>query len=321
MRAAAAVTAGAPRGQAWAWARRILPFVGLTLTFVLLARFVDMKAALNALVSADLAWLFAAAVATLLAPVIVGWKLWIVVRIVDVAVPFSRCWSAVLAAVTLNAVLPGRGGDFVRAGLLADGPGSTSLLLGAVLLERLVDVFTLGLLALLASASGDAGVVPWLGAAACGAAVLAVVAMALGHRVPFKPELAERLGRAARRLSARPGLGALLVLTSLLSWLNNVGVLALCLEAVGGRVPLLALARAVPIAILAGIAPVTVGGIGTRDAALVALLARYGQPEAVVAAGLAYTALTSWFLAAFGLLALRREVLARARVARAQGAA
>lgn len=290
-----------------------LPFVGLALTLFILSRLVDLGTAFTALATARWDWTAAAMFMTLLAPFIVAVKLWLVLRIIDYPTTVARCWSAVLAAVTLNAVLPGRGGDFVRAAFLAEGPGTLGLLVGAVMLERLIDVFTLGLLALIASFGGGAGVIPWVAAAACAAAVGAIGIMSLGHRLPYKADLAERVGRSARRMYARPGLAAALVFTSLLSWVNNVAAMDFALRAVGAELPWVAVARAAPIAILAGIVPVSVSGIGTRDTALMLLLSPYGQKEAIVAGAFGYTVLMSWFLAAFGLLALGRETLRRVR--------
>lgn len=291
----------------------ILPFIGLALTVFILSRLVNLGDVLAILAVARLDWSLAAVAMTLLAPVIVGIKLWIVLRIIDYPATVSRCWSAVLAAVTLNAVLPARGGDFMRAAFLADGPGTLGLLLGAVMLERLIDVFTLGLLSLLASIGGQAGIVPWIASAACVSAVIAIGIMSLGHRLPFKAALAERVGRAARKLFVRPGLAVALLLTSLLSWINNVALMDFCLRAVGAILPLVAVLRATPVAILTGILPISISGIGTRDTAMMLLLSNFGQNEAVVAGAFGYTILTSWFIAAFGLAALGRETLRRYR--------
>jgi hypothetical protein len=258
-------------------------------------------------------WGAAAVAMTLLAPVVVGVKLWIVLRIIDFPTTISRCGSAVLAAVTLNAVIPGRGGDLVRAAFLADEPGTVGVLLGAVLLERVIDVGTLGLLALIASVGGGAGWVPWLAAAACAASLVAIVVLAIGHRVPIRPELAERVGRTARRMLQRPALALALVGSSLLSWINNVAIMGFCLRAVGATTGWVDIARATPIAILAGIAPISVSGIGTRDTAMLLLLRGHGADAAITAGSFGYTILTSWFLAAFGIAALGRETLRRTR--------
>ncbi len=286
---------------------------GLVAAVALLAATVDLGAAAVTLASAHRGWLTAAAGMSLLAPVLVAVKLLLVLRLIDVRRSFARCWSAVMAAVTLNAVIPGRGGDFVRAVFLSDGPGTLSLLVGAVLVERLLDVLMLGLLAGGASLVGGVGVVTWIALAVCAAAVGAVVALALGHRLPVRPEAAERAGRAARALGSRPGLAVAILGMTAVCWTNNVATMELSLRAVGADIPTLAVYEATPIAVLTGILPISVNGIGTRDAAMVMLLEGRAPREQIVAGAFAYFLLNGWFLALIGLVALGREALRRVR--------
>ena len=59
-----------------------------------------------------------------------------------------------------------------------------------------------------------------------------------------------------------------------------------------------------PMAILAGLIPVTISGIGTRDAAFILLLSSQMTTEQATLIGLGYTILGYWFLAALGLAML-----------------
>lgn len=292
----------------------LLSVGGLVAAVAVLAATVDLGAAAATLGSAHRGWLAAAAGMSLLAPVLVALKLLLVLRLVDVRRSFGRCWSAVMAAVTLNAVIPGRGGDFVRAAFLAEEPGTLSLLVGAVLVERLLDVLMLGLMAGAASLAGGGGVVTWIALAVGAVAVGAVAALALGHRLPVRPEAAERAGRAARALGSRPGLAMVILGMTAICWTNNVATMELSLRAVGADIPTLAVYEATPIAVLTGILPVSVNGIGTRDAAMVMLLAGRAAKEQIVAGAFAYFLLNGWFLALIGMVALGRETLRRVRV-------
>lgn len=291
----------------------VLSVGGLVGAVSLLAATVDLAAAGAALAGAHRGWLAAAAGMSLLLPVLVAVKLMLVLRLIDVQRSFSRCWSAVMAAVTLNAVIPGRGGDFVRAAFLAEGPGTLLLVVGAVLVERLLDVLMLGLMAGAASLVGGAGVVTWIALAVCAAAVGALVALALGHRLPVRPEAAERAGRAARALRDRPGLAIAILAMTAVCWTNNVATMELSLRAVGADIPTQAVYEATPIAVLTGILPISVNGIGTRDAAMVMLLAGRAAKEQIVAGAFAYFLLNGWFLAVIGVVALGRETLRRVR--------
>lgn len=286
---------------------------GLAGSVAILATQVDLAQALGLLATAHRGWLAAAAGMTLMAPVLVGLKLLLVLRLIDFRAPLARAWSAVLAAVTLNAVVPGRGGDFVRAAFLADDPATLSLLVGAVLVERLIDVFVLGAMAGVASLGGDAGIVPLVALGTCAAAVAALVALGLGHKLPVRKDTAERAGRAARALIARPGLTAAILAMTVVCWANNVATMDLSLRAVGAVIPTWAVYRATPVAVLTGILPLSINGVGTRDAAMLYLLHDHGQREAVIAGTVAYFLLNGWFLAVLGLAALGRETLRRVR--------
>lgn len=301
--------------------RGAVPFVGLAMGLSILLLMVDVRGVFDALLSADPWWLAAAVGLALNATAIVGVKLWAVVRIVGVKRSLRDTWSAVMAGLSLNAVLPGRGGDLVRAVFLAKEPDSLAVLLGAVLVERLIDLGTIGVLVLAFGVGLDwvtLAAVGVIGAAVGGTATLAL----LGPRSPIWPDLGERVSRAATEAVRRPGWTGLAIGLSLLAWANNAVLMLCAMRAVGITIPALPALRATAVAILAGIVPVTISGIGTRDAVLVLELAEYGQSDGLAAAGLIYTALIYWFLALIGAAALGRETLrtVRSRVAARKGA-
>ena len=65
-----------------------------------------------------------------------------------------------------------------------------------------------------------------------------------------------------------------------------------------------------PLAILAGLVPVTVSGIGTRDAAFVALLSSQMSAEQATLVGLGYTLFAYWFLSLVSFPVVAWQVLA-----------
>jgi uncharacterized membrane protein YbhN (UPF0104 family) len=278
--------------------------------------FVGPGALGRSLASAEPGWLLAAMAAALASLGIVAVKLYWLLRAARHPVPLRRCASAALAAVTLNAVLPGRGGDLARALLLADSRQTLPVVVGAVVTERLIDVFALGALAVGASlAVGDAEPVRAIGLGACGLALLGLVLLATGSRLPLVRRRAERLGGALRhmlraRLVLAGALGA-----STLGWLSMVAAMLCCFRAVGSTVPTSAIAAATPIGILAGTLPVSVAGIGTRDAAMLWLLRDDGAAPEIAAATLLYAMTVFGVLPALGALVLGRETLRRLRLA------
>ncbi len=65
-----------------------------------------------------------------------------------------------------------------------------------------------------------------------------------------------------------------------------------------------------PLAILAGLVPVTVSGIGTRDAAFVALLASQMSAEQATLVGVGYTFTGYWLLSLLSFPAVAFQVVA-----------
>jgi uncharacterized membrane protein YbhN (UPF0104 family) len=113
-------------------------------------------------------------------------------------------------------------------------------------------------------------------------------ALLQGRSIRFRRQLA-RLRRALRRVSRRPFI-------LLFGWLAGTLIQATFLiltvrlaVACGLVLPLRVWLFAWPLAKLAAVLPLTQGGIGVREAALVALLAPFGAPGyLVLAAGLVW---------------------------------
>ena len=140
-----------------------------------------------------------------------------------------------------------------------------------------------------------------------------------GRSVRFRKRLA-RLRTALRSVSKRPqvlALGCLLGSCAQLAFLVLTAQLAVYC---GLRLPLRAWLFAWPLAKVAAVLPLTQGGIGVREAALVALLAPLGAPaHLVLAAGLVWetVVIAGGLIAGAVALVLRRRA-DRALVNRAQ---
>ncbi len=291
-----------------------LPLVGVVAALALVLWLANPRAVASAVASARPGWLLAAVALSVLSPVIFAVKLRVLLEAVDYPVAFRRCLSAVMAAVTLNAVLPGRGGDLTRAVFLSEDRGSFTVVLGAVIVERLFDIFALGLLALILGFGIDASAAPaWIGLGVCGAALMALWLLGLGERAPVARRIAMRLGLGAYRIVRRPGRALGVATIATVGWLGVVGVMWCCFRAVRSPIPAAAVAGATPVGILAGIVPITVSGIGTRDAAMLLMLHERGAEAEIVAASFLYTAAIYGVLPLVGSLALGRETLRKVR--------
>jgi len=207
----------------------------------------------------------------------------------------SACVRAQYAGLVANLGLPGlAGGDLVRAVYLAPTVGLARITMASVA-DRIID--TLTLLVLIAIALPIAGMPPAISTAvgqmeriavglAAGAVVAAAIAVALWRRIRHTRTIAKlRDAWSASRAQGTAIAGAVLISFGVQSAFVMTNVW-LAREA-GVGTALAAWFVAWPLSKLVAILPISLGGIGVREAALVTLLAPYGAPaEAVLASGI-----------------------------------
>lgn len=196
--------------------------------------------------------------------------------------PAPACVRAHFAGIASNLGLPGvAGGDIVRVSYLAPAAGTARVVMAAVA-DRLVDSFVLILIAVVAASV--AGVPPAIsGAMRTGGRWLVVIAVAgLVAGVAIRRRLRRSgrppLGLSWSRIGERPV--AIVLAVSIAIAVQAAFVLAnvWLASAVGFNVALAPWFLAWTAAKLSAILPISLGGIGVREAALVSVLAAYGAP-------------------------------------------
>lgn len=208
--------------------------------------------------------------------------------------PSVRVWTCVqaqYAGLAANLGLPGlAGGDLVRAAYLVPAAGTRRVTIACVADRILV---TLTLVAMVAVALPIAGVPPaiagmvpsagwWITVAAAGVALLVVGAVLLRTH----PALSGRLIQAWVDIKARRSAVAGAVVISLVVQPAFVLTNAWLAREAGVATGVAAWFVAWPLSKLVAVLPISLGGIGVREAALVSLMAPYGAPhDAVLAAG------------------------------------
>ncbi len=305
--------ADSPRGKLSRAFLIALPVVGFVLAVALLMTVLDVGAALAAMARADPDWLAAAAALALLLTLASAVRLWLILRAAGERRSLRRCWSAVMASMTLNAVTPSRGGDLVKAVFLTDNRHQIGMLIGATVLERVIDVMMLSMLALFGALSLKLHTHALVAGLVTFGCLLVLAILRFSHAIRVGGRKLESLGRATRAAFARPAYLPAVLGVACLFWLTVLCLIQCLLHSVAAAVPFGALVASMPLAILIGILPLSISGIGTRDAAMVLLLKGFAAPEGVLAAGLLYTVVGFWFLALVGLFSLGRETLRKVR--------
>ena len=200
------------------------------------------------------------------------------------------CLRAHFAGLVANLGLPGvAGGDVVRATYLLPHGVSPKAATVASIIDRLIDTATL--LGLVAVGVLVAGVPPVLGTASIGIRwpLVAAAGAAMGGVAAFLLVKRRRGGRGAgiagdlaadvraRGLAIATAFGVTALVQSAFV-LSNVWMAG----ALGLDVGIAPWFIAWPLSKLVAVLPISLGGIGVREAALVSLLAPYGAPSPIV---------------------------------------
>jgi uncharacterized protein (TIRG00374 family) len=284
------VRGDAPQGGLVPWLKRWGPRILGVLLFAFVLRTVGVGRVWMALREAD-PWLLLPAFLATIPFLAVKARRWAGLAMGLGTPPIGPVEALRLYAIGIwwGQATPGQAGDFVKAWYLRRQGAALAPALTSCVLDRLFDfvaLFALSGLALFAYAGGGQSVILVVALFALVCFMIAAV-VTERWRTPLLAFLARLTPRPIRerlagiellrsltelQLDARQLLPALAWTAA--SWIVSVGRVWLCFIALGVNLPLADFMIVVMLQTLAGL--ISIGGVGTRDAALVALLARYG---------------------------------------------
>jgi uncharacterized protein (TIRG00374 family) len=240
----------------------------------------------------------------------VKWRL-----LIGEGVSFPQAFQAHLAGLAANLCLPGLGGgDVIRAALVFPSAKDASQLVVGSVADRLLDILGLLLIAVagafLASRPEQGAQRQLLWVLVAGVVVLVVLfpAAILLDRAVKHPIPRGRIGRLAMRAASatvylvrRPGRLVLCLAISMAVQATFVAINIAFALAVQVEAPIAAWFFAWSTAKIVAIAPISLGGLGVREAVMASLLAPFGaDPAQVIAIGLIWQTV----LYASGLIAV-----------------
>jgi uncharacterized protein (TIRG00374 family) len=246
-------------------------------------------------------WLWLAALFLFLlghAAATVKWRL-----LIGPGISFPQAFQAHLAGLAATVCLPGLGaGDVVRAALVFRSADDASRLVVGSLADRLIDIVGLLLFAVfgafLAVRAGHSDVpqLAWLLLAACVVVMVAFPASLLLERATRDWNPRGAIGRAVSHAIAataylirRPGLLVTCLAISMAVQATFIGINVAFAAAVQVGAPIAAWFFAWSTAKIVAIAPISLGGLGVREAVMATLLTPFGaDPAQVVAIGLVW---------------------------------
>lgn len=267
---------------------------------------IDLDRVLAAFGASRPDWLTAGALLFVPTVTLTAWRFQ---RLSDNLVGFGESNRLILAASTLNMVLPSKMGDIAKAWFVTrDGRMRGAAALSLVVFEKACDMLSLLVWCVFGLARLGMGEPVWLGVCA---GVLAALGFGLAALFstrfaallfgllsglapgPLKSKV-ERFATAWRDMQsvvrAKRGRPWRIMALSLVIWLAHLVQIWCFIKALGGEVGLAANLALTPLAILVGLLPMTFAGVGTRDAALIFFYQGLMAPAQAAAVGLLCTA-------------------------------
>jgi len=285
-----------------AWISLLLRFGGSAIALIVLFHFLPLADVWRTLALLP-AQVWALVVIGYLAAHVIAINKWrLMVNLAGAGLNFRQSARCYFAGLFSTLLLPSIvGGDVVRAAVaFREGRSKAAVVLGAII-DRGIDFVALALLAALGAALVPVTLpaetrhiffVAAVALALLAAVLLPVIIWFPVRRLPFRlRRKAGRLRGAARSMLRKPHYVVAALCLGLIVQAAFVALTARVAIAGGLYLPFRAWLFAWPLAKFSGLIPVTQGGIGVREAALVILLKPFGARAAKVAAvGLAWEA-------------------------------
>jgi len=268
------------------------------LAFAFLIWYVGPRNLLQALAGTRFSYLLAALVLNLPLIALKTWRWQVLLLGAGIHLPFAAAWRAYAASIFVGCLTPGRLGEFIKAAYVSKSSGEVAAkALPSVLIDRLYDLYFLLVIGLIGlfhySLAGDQASLLTLTLLAGVLFALPVIISTarLGKWLRQSPAIAKLKTSWRETLLEIHSQLASLTYTILV---RGFGLTALAYLVfffqcqlgawgTGVRIPFLDLVLVMSITNLLTFLPVSISGIGVRDASLIVLLARFGigQGQAV----------------------------------------
>lgn len=210
----------------------------------------------------------------------------------------------IIATSMSFSIIPGRLGDFARSYPLRNSiPISQSV--GTIVLEKIIDI------SVLITFSGVGLII--LGHTDLGSLMLflAIAPIPLleifnlvSHKITLKNSLVNKLHDTIsilNKVKQRKKILSLAVLASFANWILSMFQLYWLFKAIGSAIPVHAVFAFHPLSIFAGLIPITLAGVGTRDSAIIYFFRNLATPEQSLAVGILYGLQSYWITALLGI--------------------
>lgn len=280
-----------------------IPLLITMLLFYLLFRRINFFSVLDSFKSANKVYLLIGISLSLLLPLVMARRWQVILRQMKCKISFSESFSIIMGVWPINAILPSKSGDLVKAYFLKDKLRASKTT-GTILSERLLDLIMLAsfsFIGLILFAQYYLLIIPLI--IICGSLFFFILSR-FNIRLPIGEKWNQRINNIFLSLKTirrnRYSFFKVIILT-FISWYISMLQVKLFFLAFGVSVPILFIFGNIPISIFVGLIPITIAGMGTRDSAMIILFSLYAETATMLSIGLLYSLAAYWFLAIVGI--------------------
>ena len=286
----------------------ILP-ITIAIFYVIFTK-IDFYSVVDVLLHANIFYLLIALLLLFVIILITAKRWQIILETMGYNFQYKDCFNLIMAAFPLTSITPSKSGDVVKAYYLKDKiPASKTV--GSVITERMFDVLTLVSFSLIGMTFCKKYEFAFIALIifVCIIAVFLLVRAGFNLHLPIKSSWNEKIQNLilSTKLLIKDKRAFLFILSySILIWFISIVQTITFFYALGINVPLLFTIANIPIAIFIGLVPVTLGGMGTRDVAIIFLFSGYATPSELLGVGILFSLFRYWLVSLMGIPFMRK---------------
>ena len=219
-------------------------------------------------------------------------------------IKIKDCMHAVLTALSINSVVPGKGGDIAKAIVLTKDKHEILKYTGVTIIEKLCDLIVLSVITFIGAFLAKNNFWQSVG----------LVSIILFMSLFFFLRFVDKFPILGSKLKVLPELVITVfknqkyflsgIFFCILLWVVNLTIIFLLMTSVDAGVSLSQIISFWPSSMLAGMIPITISGFGTRDAAFIYALGGSLDNSRLFAGTFLYTVFVYWFLSLLAFLIL-----------------
>ena len=219
----------------------------------------------------------------------------------------TYCMHAVLTALSLNSLIPGKGGDIAKVIVLIKKKNEILKYSGVIIIEKLCDLSVLSVITLIGAVLVENTFWQFVSISALMIFISLILSLRYANVLPILGAKLQILPDLISSIFKNPRFFLFGICFCILLWIVNLLIIYLLLMAVNADVSATQIISFWPSSMLTGMVPITISGFGTRDAAFAYSLGQSFENSNLFAGTLLYTLLVYWYLSliSFVILSLK----------------